>query len=92
MLAPSVIDNVHYLLGKSLIDQIGQRAGKPFDIATANFSISGCCLVKYRLHHLGVFRLLLVADPQTDADLGLTPAKRALHARLHPLTIEPLRD
>lgn len=93
---PFVIDNIRHRLADTLNDLLGQTAGRPLDIATAYFSISGYRLVKDRLHHLGVFRLLLGSDPQTGADLGLKPSKTALKARLQadleaePFTAETL--
>ncbi len=82
MLVPFVIDNVHHRLADTLNALLAQSAGKPLDIATAYFSVSGYRLVKDRLHHLGVFRLLIGSDPQTGNDLGLKANANALKARL----------
>lgn len=73
---------------------LDQTRGKPFDAATAYFSISGYRLVKDRLHHVGAFRLLIGSDPQTGADIGLKPNdKRALEARLRgDLEAEPFNQ
>lgn len=68
---PFVIDNLAHRLVDTLNDLLGQSAGKPLDIATAYFSISGYRIVKDGLHKLGAFRLLLGTDPQSGADLGL---------------------
>jgi hypothetical protein len=57
---PFVIDNLAHRLVDTLNDLLGQSAGKPLDIATAYFSISGYRIVKDGLHKLGAFRLLLV--------------------------------
>jgi hypothetical protein len=50
---------------------LAETAGKPLDIATAYFTVSGYRLLKDGLHRLGGFRLLLGAEPQSGVDLGL---------------------
>ena len=75
---PFVIDNLAYRLIDTLNDLLGQSAGKPLDIATAYFSISGYRIVKDGLHKLGAFRLLLGSDPQSGADVGLKVDPNAL--------------
>ncbi len=80
---PFVIDNDRVRLADVLNELLASSAGRPLDIATAYFSISGYALVQERLHPLGAFRLLIGSDPQTGADVGLRPNDRkALLARL----------
>jgi hypothetical protein len=59
MSIPFVLDNQQHRLTDALNELLAQTAGKPLDIATAYFAISGYRLVKDRLHHVGAFRLLL---------------------------------
>jgi hypothetical protein len=82
MTIPFVIDNQEHRLGDVLNPLLVQTAGKPLDIATAYFTVSGYRLVKDGLHKLGAFRLLLGAAPHTGPDLGLRPDPKALEARL----------
>jgi len=83
MQVPFVIDNDEHCLGDVLSALLVESNGKPLDIATAYFSISGYRLVKEGLHKVGAFRLLLGAEPQAGADVGLRPDERkALLARL----------
>lgn len=56
---PFVIDNQQHRIADALNELLAQSAGKPLDIATAYFAISGYRLVKDGLHHVGAFRLLL---------------------------------
>jgi superfamily II DNA or RNA helicase len=97
MSAPFVIDNIRHRLSDTLNSLLEQSEGKPLDIATAYFSISGYRMVKDGLHKLGAFRLLLGTDPQTGADVGLKVDPRALKARIkgdleaEPFTEETLR-
>jgi hypothetical protein len=60
---PFVIDNQHHLLADALKELLTQSAGKPLDIATAYFAISGYRLVKDGLHQVGAFRLILGSEP-----------------------------
>ena len=70
-----------------------RAAGKPLDIATAYFSISGYRIVKDGLHKLGAFRLLLGTDPQSGADVGLKVDPNALKARIKgDLEAEPFTE
>lgn len=90
MSIPFVIDNVHHRLADTLNELLGQSRGKPLDIATAYFSISGYRLVQAGLDTLGAFRLLIGSDPQTGTDLGLKASPKALQARLRgDLEAEP---
>jgi hypothetical protein len=87
---PFVIDNQEHRLAEVLNDLLARSAGTPLDIASAYFAISGYRLVKDGLHRLGAFRLLLGAEPQTGADVGLRPSQKALQARLRgDLEAEP---
>lgn len=88
---PFVIDNQEHRLADVLNTLLAATAGKPLDIATAYFSISGYRLVKDGLHQVGAFRLLIGSDPQTGTDIGLKPNDRkALQARLRgDLEAEP---
>lgn len=80
---PFVIDNHEERLADVLDRLLAVSAGRPVDVATAYFSISGYRLVREGLHGVGAFRLLLGADPQTGEDIGLRPNDRlALQARL----------
>src|SRR4051794_19212349 len=90
MRIPFVIDNQEHRMGEVLNDLLARSAGTPLDIASAYFAISGYRLVKDGLHQLGAFRLLLGAEPQTGADVGMRPSQKALQARLRgDLAAEP---
>lgn len=94
---PFAIDNVSHKLADVLNALLAQASGRPFDVATAYFSISGYRLVKDRLHGVGTFRLLIGSDPQAGEDIGLTPNPALLARRLagdveaEPFTEETLR-
>ncbi len=62
MPVPFVIDNVSHRLADTLKELLAQSPGKPLDIVTAYFSISGYRLIQDGLHKLGAFRLLLGTD------------------------------
>jgi hypothetical protein len=70
MTLPFVLDNQQHRLADALNELLAQSAGKPFDIATAYFAISGYRLVKEGLHEVGAFRLILGAEPHSGADVG----------------------
>jgi hypothetical protein len=59
MSIPFVIDNQV----PKLNDQLGRSVGRPFDVATFYFAISGCREVKERLRRERALRLLVGADP-----------------------------
>jgi superfamily II DNA or RNA helicase len=90
---PFVIDNQRHLMAGALNELLTQSAGRPLDIATAYFAISGYRLVKDGLHHVGAFRLLLGAEPQAGTDVGLKPNANALKKRLQgDLEAEPFNE
>jgi hypothetical protein len=93
MNTPFVIDNIAHRLSEILNDLLDQSVGKPFDVATAYFSISGYKILKDGLHQLGAFRLLLGAEPQTGAELGIMPDPHRLTARIKgDLEAEPFTE
>jgi superfamily II DNA or RNA helicase len=90
---PFVIDNQRHRMAGALNELLTQSAGRPVDIATAYFAISGYWLVKDGLHHVGTFRLLLGAEPQAGTDVGLKPNANALKKRLQgDLEAEPFNE
>ena len=66
-MVPFVIDNDRHRLAVALNALLSETAGKPFDVATAYFSVSGYRLVKEPLHRVGAFRLLLGSEPEIGA-------------------------
>ena len=52
---PFVIDNNEHRLADVLNDLLSKTEGKPLDIATAYFTVSGYRLVKDALHGVGHF-------------------------------------
>lgn len=56
MTIPFVIDNQQHNLADALHDLLAHSAGKPLDIATAYFALSGYRLVKEGLHRVATFR------------------------------------
>ena len=60
---PAVIDNQQHRLGDVLNELLARTREKPFDVATAYFSISGYRIVEEQLNHVGAFRLLLGSTP-----------------------------
>ncbi len=90
MTIPFVIDNQDHRLADVLRELLGRSSGKPLDVATAYFAVSGYRLVRDGLRQLGAFRLLLGAEPTTGADIGLQPSEKAVAARLRgDLEAEP---
>lgn len=90
---PFVIDNNDHRLGSVLNELLSQTEGRPFDVATAYFAVSGYRLVKDSLHQVGAFRLLLGSEPQSGTDLGLRPSAAAIKARLQgDLEAEPFTE
>src|SRR5438552_9585 len=93
MMLPFVIDNQQHRLAATLNELLAQTIGKPLDIATAYFAISGYRLVKDRLHQVGAFRLILGAEPHSGADVGLKPNAEGLKKRLQgDLEAEPFTE
>ena len=94
---PFVIDNRSTRLAETLNSLLDQTVGKPFDIVTAYFSISGYRAVHGKIESVGAFRLLLGAEPTTGDEVGLKPSPERLKARLRgdldkePFTEETLR-
>src|SRR5712691_6516211 len=90
---PFVIDNQQHRMGDALNELLAQSVGKPLDIATAYFAISGYRLVKRGLHQVGALRLLLGSEPHSGADVGLKPTAEALMKRLRgDLEAEPFNE
>jgi superfamily II DNA or RNA helicase/HKD family nuclease len=88
-----VLDNQHDRLADALNELLAQTAGKPLDIATAYFAISGYRLVKHGLHRVGAFQLILGAEPHSGAEVGLKPSAEALKKRLQgDLEAEPFNE
>ncbi len=56
-MVPFVIDNQEHRLRDVLNELLGQSAGKPLDIATAYFAISGYRLVREGLPQVGALRV-----------------------------------
>jgi hypothetical protein len=82
MSIPFVIDNQQQRMADALNELLAQCVGKPLDIASAYFAISGYRLVKEGLHQVGAFRLILGAEPHAAPDVGLRPNAEALKKRL----------
>src|SRR5437868_3674227 len=90
---PFVIDNQRHRMADALNGLLAQSAGKPLDIATAYFAISGYRLVRQGLHPVGAFRLLLGSEPLSGVDVGLKPNAEALRKRLQgDLEAEPFTE
>src|SRR5437667_9273635 len=93
MTIPFVIDNQQHRLAEVLQELLAESIGRPLDIATAYFAISGYRLVRQGLHQLGAFRLLLGAEPHSGADVGLKPNAEALKKQLQgDLEAEPFNE
>ncbi len=93
MSIPFVIDNQEHRLAEALNELLAMSAGKPLDVATAYFAISGYRLVKDALHHIGAFRLLMGAEPHSGADIGLRQNVDAMKTRLQgDLEAEPFNE
>src|SRR5271169_2232646 len=90
---PFVIDNQQHRAADALNDLLAQSVGKPLDIASAYFAISGYRFVQEGLHQVGAFRLILGAEPHAGADVGLRPKAEALQKRLQgDLEAEPFTE
>src|SRR5580704_13036359 len=93
MTIPFVIDNQEHRLRDALNELLAQSVGKPLDIATVYFAISGYRVVKDGLRQLGACRLILGAEPHVGADVGLRPSAEALRKRLQgDLEAEPFNE
>src|SRR5205085_501670 len=71
---PFVLDNQQHRMADALNELLAQSVGKPLDIASAYFAISGYRLVREGLHQVGAFRLILGSEPHAGADVGLKPS------------------
>jgi superfamily II DNA or RNA helicase len=90
---PFVIDNQQHRMADALNELLGQTGGKPLDIATAYFAISGYRFVKDGLHQVGAFRVILGSEPHTGVDVGLRPNAGALKKQLQgDLEAEPFTE
>ncbi len=90
---PFVLDNQQHRMADALNQLLAQSSGKPLDIATAYFAVSGYRLVNERLHQVGAFRLILGAEPHSGTDLGLRPDAEALKRQLQgDLEAEPFNE
>src|SRR5262249_1516138 len=90
---PFVIDNQQHRMSDALNELLSQTEGKPLDIATAYFAISGYRLVKGGMHQVGAFRLFLWSEPHYGTDGGLRPNAEALKKRLRgDLEAEPFNE
>src|SRR5689334_699692 len=74
MQIPFVIDNQQHKMADVLNAVLAEHGGRALDIATAYFNVGGWALLQAGLQQLGQFRLLLGAEPETGADLGLREA------------------
>lgn len=93
MTIPFVIDNQRHGMADALNELLAESVGKPLDVATAYFAISGYRLVREGLHQVGAFRLILGAEPHSGADIGLRPNAEALKKRLQgDLEAEPFNE
>src|SRR5438132_823893 len=93
MSIPFVIDNQQHRMADALKELLDQSAGKPLDIATAYFAISGYRLVREGLHQVGAFRLILGSEPHAGPDVGLRPSAEALKKRFQgDLEAEPFTE
>ena len=78
---PFAIDNAGHRMADALNGLLAQMKGRPLDVATAYFAISGYRLVRETLHGVGNFRLLIGSDPQAAGDVGLKPSQTLLAER-----------
>ena len=90
MRIPYVIDNVQHRLADVINAILQHQPGQQVDIATAYFSIRGYQQVRQSLPQVRNFRLLLGAEPQSAADVGLQPDSAAFLR--HELNAEPLTE
>lgn len=90
---PYVIDNDQHKLGDVLNQVLEDHSDLALDIASAYFNIRGYAVLRDRLKRVGSLRLLLGADPQTAAQIGILPSRQALQAALRgDLSKEPFDD
>src|SRR5260221_14587236 len=90
---PFVIDNQRQRMADVLNELLAGHAGRSLDVATAYFNVGGWELLAEGLRGLGTFRLLLGAEPETGADLGLREARaRAVKRLLSELAGEQFNE
>src|SRR5438270_2447152 len=90
MYIPFVIDNQQHKMADVLNAVLAEHAGRALDIATAYFNIGGWALLQPGLQGLGHFRLLIGAEPETGADVGLREAPaRPVKGLIRDLAGEP---
>ena len=87
---PYVIDNVTHRLADVIDSILRDQPGQWVDVATAYFSIPGFQQVRQTLPGVRELRLLLGAEPQAAADVGLPPDAAAFLR--HELNAEPLTE
>lgn len=87
MRIPWVIDDRSNRLADVLNELLSGHRGRSLDVATAYFTAGGFGFLQPGLEGLGNFRLLLGAEPQSGAELGLRPGSDAVRGLLpHPPT------
>ena len=93
MSIPFVIDNVRHRLSDTLNDLLAQSVGKPLDIATAYFAISGYRLVKEGFISSGLSASCSGPSRSRGPMLGLKVDPQALKARIKgDLEAEPFTE
>ena len=93
MTVPFVIDNQDHRMADVLNELLGQSSGKPLDIATAYFTISGYRLVKDQPSQHRTLPAILGSEPHSGVDIGLKPNAEALKKRLQgDLEAEPFNE
>ncbi len=89
MTFPLVLDNQTAPTLDALRWFTAMGRGRPVDIASAYFSVSGYRLLREELDHVGAFRLLLGHEPTEGADIGVRPTKAAaMRAELEAMPLD----
>ena len=87
---PFVLDNQTHRTADAVRFLIAKSAGRPVDIASAYFSVSGYRLVKDELAAVGAFRLLLGHEPDSGEEVGLRPKlAKAIGSDLSSMALDP---
>lgn len=89
---PFAIDNHQTKLAPTLADLLARCPGGPVDIATAYFNIGAFRLLRESLGEVGALRLLIGADPESGADLGLHPRLGLAGRLVAELAAEPFDE